>query len=321
MKARTKHVFRFLSVCTLVGLLSSPSQANPPGGLLGGDAGKALREMMQKKGQSGNGAQPKSALDILNATKKSNEGGKKGGVSPLELMGNALEAKKNSTLGPMGRYFAGRAISAQLISTVRVLPIDDPLTQYVRAVALTVLGASNYAGNYREPLILVVDDKEIINACVAPGGFIFVWTGLLDFVKNEDELAFVLGHEVAHVELDHTLNDIKSRQAAGLFKDATGNALDGMGGLFRAMELGFSAELEGEADARGAELAVKAGYDPRAGVAVIERLEKLQGRKHGTGYPADRRSAIERVAMSSKPVSAAAVAKRTERFRARLARQ
>lgn len=320
MKDRTKHVARFLSVCVLVGLLSSTSQANPPGGLLGGDAGKALREMMQKRGQSGNAAQPKSALDILNTTKKSNEGDKKEGVSPLELMGNALEAKKNSTLGPMGRYFAGRALSAQLISTVRVLPIDDPLTQYVRAVSLTVLGASNYAGNYKDPLILVIDDKEIINACVAPGGFIFVWTGLLDFVKNEDELAFVLGHEVAHVELDHSLNHLKSQQAADLFRDATGNALDGMGSLFRAMDLGFSAKLEGEADARGAELAAKAGYDPRAGIAVMERLEKLQGRKHGTGYPADRRSAIERVAISSKPVSPAAVAKRTERFRARLSR-
>lgn len=321
MTSRTESVCRFLSLCVLVGLLSSPSQANPPNGLLGGDAGKALREMMQKKGQLGNAGQPKSALDLLNTTKKSGEEGTKGGLSPLELMSNAMEAKKNATLGPMGRYFAGRAISAQLISTVQILPVDGPLTQYVRAVALTVLGASNYAGNYKDPLIVVVDDKEIVNACVAPGGFIFVWTGLLDFVKNEDELAFVLGHEVAHVELDHTLNDIKSRQAAGLFKEATGNALDGMGGLFRTMELGFSAELEGEADARGAELAMRAGYDPRAGLAVIERLERLQGRKHGTGYPADRRSAIEKVARSSEKVSAEAVAIRTERFRARLSRQ
>ena len=294
--------------------------ANPLGGLLGGDAAKALGGMMGKeKGDSQDQQGSGSALDILGGMKKgsgSSEGDK--GSNPLSLIQGAMEANKNSTLGPMGRYYLGRKLSAQVIGLYKPLSIDDPVTRYVRDVVMTVLAASNYAGNYSDPLVIVLDDPGLVNAFAAPGNFVFISTGMLNFVKNEDELAFVLAHEIAHIELDHGLNAIKSKQGADLFKDAAGDVVAGMGGLFDAMENGFSADLEGEADRRGAELVALAGYDPNAGVAVIERLEKLQGRKHGTGYPADRRSAVERVAASYSPVSSDKVNKRAERFNAKL---
>lgn len=270
--------------------------SNPLGGLLGGDAAKAL-------GALGGGG-------------KTSEGEKSGGMNPMELIGNAMEAGKNSTLGPMGRYYLGRKLSAQVIGLYKPLPFDSKETQYARDVVMTILGASNYAGNYKDPLVVVLDDQKLINAFAAPGNFVFISTGMLNFVESEDELAFVLAHEIAHIELDHGLNAIKQKQGADLFKDVAGDAMPGLDGLFDFMENGFSADLEGEADRRGAQLAVAAGYDPRAGVDVIERLEKLQGRKHGTGYPADRKSAVQSVASTSNPVSKEAITTRTQRFEA-----
>ena len=312
---------RAMAIAFLLSCISvTQVNANPLGGLLGGDAAKALGGMIgggksDSKDQNG----PGSALDMLGAMKKgdsSSEGDS--GNNPLSLIQGAMEANKNSTLGPMGRYYLGRKLSAQVIGLYKPLSIDDPVTRYVRDVVTTVLAASNYAGNYSDPLVVVLDNQGLVNAFAAPGNFVFISTGMLKFVKNEDELAFVLAHEIAHIELDHGLNAIKSKQGADLFKDAAGDVVAGMGGLFDAMENGFSADLEGEADRRGAELVALAGYDPKAGVAVIERLEKLQGRKHGTGYPADRRSAVERVAASYKPVSSDRVEKRAERFNAKL---
>jgi Zn-dependent protease with chaperone function len=238
-----------------------------------------------------------------------------GGMNFGGMVGKTLEAGKNSNLGPMGRYYLGRKLSAQVIGLYSPLPSNDKRTQYVRNIVMTILGASNYAGNYKDPVVVVLKDQKLVNAFAAPGNFVFVSTGMLDFIKTEDELAFVLAHEIAHIELDHGLNAIKSKQGADLFKDAAGGAMmAGLDGLFNSMENGFSADLEGEADRRGAELAAKVGYDPNAGIKVIERLEMLQGRKHGTGYPADRKSAIQTFARARPPISPDVVQLRTKRF-------
>ena len=290
--------------------------ANPLGGLLGGDAAKALGGMLggsKNQGDDKDGGGKANPLGGLLGGSKDG-GGSSGGLDPLKMIGEAMEANKNSTLGPMGRYYLGRKLSAQVIGLYKPLPFEDKRTQYVRDVVMTILGASNYAGNYKDPLVVVLEDQKLVNAFAAPGNFVFISTGMLEFVKSEDELAFVLAHEIAHIELDHGLNAIKSKQGMDLFQDAAGGAMPGLDGLFGFMENGFSADLEGEADKRGAQLTARAGYDPNAGVAVIERLEKLQGRKHGTGYPADRKSAVQQVASGSRPVSPDSVKSRQARF-------
>jgi beta-barrel assembly-enhancing protease len=227
-----------------------------------------------------------------------------------------FEAEKNSRLGPMGRFFLGRKLSAHVLGNTPAIPVGHPISQYVRHVALTILGSSNYAGSYSDPIVIVLKDNETINAFAAPGNFVFITTGMLNFLKNEDELAFVLAHEIAHIELDHGLNAIKSKQGADLFKGAVGNGvMDGLDGLFNFMEDGFSAELEGEADRRGAELAAKSGYDPAAGKPVIKRLENKQGRKHATGYPEDRQANIELVIRNSKPIAQSSIKSRASRYK------
>ena len=227
-----------------------------------------------------------------------------------------FEAAKNSRLGPMGRFFLGRKLSAHVLGKTDAIPVGHPISQYVRNVALTILGSSNYAGSYSDPIVIVLKDNKTINAFAAPGNFVFITTGMLNFLKNEDELAFVLAHEIAHIELDHGLNAIKSKQGADLFKGAVGNGvMDGLDGLFNFMEDGFSAELEGEADRRGAELAAKSGYDPSAGKSVIKRLENKQGRKHATGYPEDRQANIELVIRNSKPIAQSSVKSRASRYK------
>jgi len=95
----------------------------------------------------------------------------------------------------------GRQVEAEVARTPGF--VNDPdLTSYVTGIGLRLARVSerpNLPWTYH-----VVRDKSV-NAFAVPGGFVFVDQGLLTFVKSEDELAFVLGHETTHVAHRHAV--------------------------------------------------------------------------------------------------------------------
>ena len=101
--------------------------------------------------------------------------------------------------------------------------------------------------------------------------------GMLNFLESEDELAFVLAHEIGHIELDHGLNAVIQKTSGDLFKKGAGGmgvSDSFFGGMIDFAENGYSKDLEMEADGRGAILAVRAGYDVNAALNVIKKFEK-----------------------------------------------
>lgn len=122
--------------------------------------------------------------------------------------------------------------------------------------------------------------KDEFNAVALPGGFVFVMRPLLELCEwNEQEIAFVLAHEMAHVLLRHAINRLMASSAicAGLAKFPIGGLL-GMGILQVAMELlnqGHSREQELEADRLAVRLANFAGFDPEAGKRLMLRFSAL----------------------------------------------
>ncbi len=110
------------------------------------------------------------------------------------------------------------------------------------------------------------------NASMAPNGMMFVWTGLLLRVENEAQLAFVLGHEVAHYLRRHSLQSWRDQRAkvdalAFIQLAAAAAGVGVVADVARLMLVGsifaFSREAEREADRVGFAMAVKAGYDPK----------------------------------------------------------
>lgn len=294
----------------LGGLLGGGEKSNPLGGILkGGNKSGSGGGLGGLLGGGGNGG---ALGGLLGGGGKSGSGGLS---NPTGLIGQTLKSAQNSNLGPVGRYVLGRELSARMLGNYKVADENDLRLVYVRSVVLNLLNASRLTKNYKNPVVILLDEPGVVNAFATPGGFVFITTGMLDFVKNEDELAFVLAHEIAHIEMDHGLNAIKQNEGAKLFKSATADM--GFGGLFGGMlawaENGFSKDLEGEADLRGGEIAGSLGYDWNAGVRVIERLETITSRKHGSGYPDDRAANLKKGAGSSN-VPANALAARTKRF-------
>ena len=136
----------------------------------------------------------------------------------------------------------------------------------------------------------VLSSKEV-NAWCMPGGKIAVYSGLIEQLNlTDDELAAVMGHEIAHALREHAwerasqaANAQVGMTIAAIALGMSGTQQDLAGMAYNAMfALPNSREHETEADRIGVELAARAGYDPRAAIVLWEKMGRLSG---GSGTP------------------------------------
>jgi len=119
------------------------------------------------------------------------------------------------------------------------------------------------------------------NAFALPGGFIFVTKSLVELCRrNEDEVAFILSHEMGHVIRGHAMNRIVSDSAIAAasrvapIRGAVSGWLRKVGVQF--LESTYSQDLESEADQLGVRLTAAAGYDPRGSIRLFTRMAELK---------------------------------------------
>src|SRR5262249_23365728 len=147
--------------------------------------------------------------------------------------------------------------------------IEDPaVTEYVERVGrrlVGVLGPQQF--DYR---FYVVQSPEL-NAFAVPGGYVFVFSGLLARAANDDELAGVLAHAVGHVSGHHLVRQQSEGQVwnyaalLGVLLSAVHPVLAaGAVAAAETAQLKYSREFEQEADYLGLRYATQAGYDPHA---------------------------------------------------------
>lgn len=107
------------------------------------------------------------------------------------------------------------------------------------------------------------------------GAKIFVATGMLNFVRSDDELAGVIGHEIYHNELGHIKKKLQiDRTARGTLGDDFGQMATEMHGFFTTP---FNQKDEAYCDLHGIDLVLKAGYDPCGTVGIWERMASMEG--------------------------------------------
>ena len=168
-----------------------------------------------------------------------------------------------------------------------VPPSDDAaLDRAARCVAGAI--TSRIPGDATRWEVTVFDDENP-NAFALPGGKIGVNTGLFRVARNQDQLATVLGHEVAHVLADHANERVSTAFAAQtgleIVAAISGPASPGqqqlLGLLGAGAQIGvllpFSREQEREADLLGLDLMARAGFDPRQSVPLWRNMEAAGG--------------------------------------------
>ncbi len=163
----------------------------------------------------------------------------------------------------------GRKIAQQYLSSSAVAQAWQP---YVSAVGSRLAANASRKGiTYQFHVV----ESPSVNAFALPGGQIVVFTGLLDIVESESELAAVMGHEIAHIDARHCIERFQYQMK---LKKLGLGAVAGLGELAQVLiAQGYAQHHELEADSLGLRLAMAAGYDPRGSELMFRRLMKANG--------------------------------------------
>jgi predicted Zn-dependent protease len=213
----------------------------------------------------------------------------------ISQMGDSL-ARADDDVLPLDAYFLGRAVAANIIGRYRPYTQKPEATRYVNEICAAVAVNSPVPEIYNGYHVMILDTPEL-NAFATTGGHIFITRGLIETLQTEDALAAVIAHEIAHIQLNHSVDLIKymriTRDLSGAADRAAGIAareasLSERQTLFdnAVRELvttlvvnGYSQDQEFQADIYAVRLLALAGYSP---ASMIDALTLLQ-RTPGTG--------------------------------------
>lgn len=171
----------------------------------------------------------------------------------------------------LGKKFAGEVEQEE-----KVLDNAD-IQAYVRAIANRLAPAAprHQELHYQ---VKVIDAPDTVNAFALPGGYLYVYTGLMKMCENEAELASVIAHEIGHVAAYHH-GEMISRQvgfqmvAGMLLGQEPGAAAQVLATLVgTGYNAAYSREQERQADGLGMEIMARAGYSPDGMVAFMHKL-------------------------------------------------
>ncbi len=173
------------------------------------------------------------------------------------------------------------ALKNQANSKRALLPPNHPQSERLRRIARELLPfAEKWNPRAKEwKWEVVAINSNNINAFCMPGGKIAFFTGILEQLQlTDDEVAMVMGHEIAHALREHareraaksTLTNVGGRIIGSLIFGQAGEALGA--GASNLLTLKFSRDDEKEADLVGMELAARAGYNPASGVTLWEKM-------------------------------------------------
>ena len=246
----------------------------------------------------------------------------------LALLSAPLAACSSQTaaeflISPEQENMLGAQLKAELEKGSQGMPaikyLQDPeLRGYILGLANKVVALGKAERPEFTWAVEVIDDPNTVNAFATPGGYLYVYTGLLRAADNEAEVIGVMGHEVGHVLARHFARRLVQtytlRRSIAIALGQNPNPLAELGATILAQGylLKHSRDAETEADEYGARLTSKAGYDPNGLVTFFAKLEVMQGQapsilKYLMGHPppADRQTHVKELIMKEKlPIGA-----------------
>jgi len=170
----------------------------------------------------------------------------------------------------------GRKI-ARRVEQELALAVDEPMQERVRSIGERIAAVCD-----RRELVyhFAAVHDEPVNAFSLPGGWVFVNDGLIMKTANDDELAGVIAHEVAHIAARHAVKRFETGLGIQIAQLATlaagqGDALRGASIAAQAAQLAYARQDELEADRLGVKYMKAAGFDPQGMLTFLEKLQAL----------------------------------------------
>lgn len=178
----------------------------------------------------------------------------------------------------------GAQVAAEIDGNTKDYPILDSaknkeVYQYIYKVRDNILnsGKVDFKNDFAWRIRVIHDDKTL-NAFCTPGGYIYVYTGILKFMESEDELAGVLGHEMGHADMRHSTRQMTKQFGLGVLLDILGGNHTMLKEVTAAIVgLKFSRQHETEADERSVLYLCPTKYNAAGGAGFFEKITKLEG--------------------------------------------
>lgn len=218
-------------------------------------------------------------------------------IFKLSLLSTSILLTACVTSSPTGRnqvlLFDGTemaelgANSFAEIKAQETISKDAKVNSYVQCVSKQITDTLGQQPDF-DQWEVVVFDSEQVNAFALPGGKIGVYTGLLQVAKNQDQLAAVIGHEIAHVQANHSNERLSSSQITGYGTQIAQTAIGtteysemGMAALGLGVQYGitmpYGRAQESESDILGLHLMNDAGFDAQQSIELWKNMATASG--------------------------------------------
>ncbi len=171
----------------------------------------------------------------------------------------------------------GTKFAAEIEAKEKIHP-DRRLQAYIQRVATPLIKNALQDRPNIEYKINVIDDPKQINAFAVPGGFLYVYSGLLLIAEDEAEIAGILAHEIGHIVGRHSANQLAAQFGMDLLVGITLGEDPLQLGQIAGQLSGarFSRDDENEADRYGVKYTVAADYDPRGLIDFFAKLKQME---------------------------------------------
>ncbi|HEX8754733.1 MAG TPA: M48 family metalloprotease [Steroidobacteraceae bacterium] len=201
-----------------------------------------------------------------------------------------LSSPASGLLDKQGQYELGYSVMMQMRQQ-NALFNDPETSEYIQQIGQRIASQSTDGGGYFHYVVL---KSAELNSFAVTGGWVFVFTSMIEFTHSESELAAVMAHETAHIVQNHVLRGIEDQKNAtmislagmlaaillGALGGGGGNAIEGgmvaAQGLAAQHQINFSRSEEEEADRVGIKFLAAAGFDPEAMGDIFARMMQAQ---------------------------------------------
>lgn len=208
--------------------------------------------------------------------------------SALAVLILALSCDKNNNVSLFFSPADDVKLGQQVSDEIRTDPSFDLLSRatyaesysYLDSMVLAILNSGEVA--YRDEFVwdvTIVNDDNTLNAFATPGGYIYVYTGLIKYLNDADALAGVLGHEIGHADLRHTSRNLQRQYGVSfllnLLVGEEASTLETIAAQIAgtAAGLSFSREFETESDEKSVEYLAPTGFACDGAKIFFQKLE------------------------------------------------
>lgn len=178
----------------------------------------------------------------------------------------------------------GAKVAQEIASNPKEYPLLDSLKYkdvyaYIYKVRNNILnsGKVDFKNDFSWQIKIIHNDS-ILNAFCTPGGYIYVYTGILKFLDSEDQFAGVLGHEIGHADMRHSTRQMTTMYGIQILLDVLAGSREALKQVTGALiGLKFSRSHETEADERSVTYLCPTSYNADGGAGFFQKIQAMGG--------------------------------------------